>query len=153
MYAVPCVHGTLQEYVLEMVANELPRDINGGKMIGSGKSGQKADLISVFDATFKIPAEMLASAEGDTSANCPGSAVSETWNAASRQRFRPERWWVLLLWTLGSLLSFKISLGVPLLPDIAAKAGGDLETVPKKRSAALSAKNRELFGLFSGNVS
>lgn len=61
------LHGTLQEYVLEMVANELPRDINGGKMIGSGKSGQKADLISVFDATFKIPTEMLASAEGDTS--------------------------------------------------------------------------------------
>ena len=53
-------HGKLQESVLALISNSLGGD---GHMIQTGKSGQKADLMTLYKATFELPNELFQSAD------------------------------------------------------------------------------------------
>ena len=54
------IHGNLQEQVLALVNNSLKQK---GKMIITGDSKQKADLITLYEATFELPEELFAGVE------------------------------------------------------------------------------------------
>ena len=61
------IHGNLQEYMLALINDAIPKEINVSSMTKTGSSGQKADLINLFEASFKLPTELIDGEKEDGS--------------------------------------------------------------------------------------